>query len=105
MITRACVLPVTLAILSGMTAIPLGEARDRLSDVVAGVERTHDRVTITRHGRPAAVLVAPDDLAALEETVEILATPGALDAIREGDADADVGRFVNPEDIRAEFRR
>jgi len=88
-----------------MTAIPLGEARDRLSDVVAGVERTHDRVTITRHCHPAAILVAPDDLAALEETVEILATPGALEKIREGNADADAGRFVDPEDIRAEFQR
>jgi predicted transcriptional regulator len=31
--------------------------------------------------------------------------PGALEVIREGDADADSGRFVDPEDIRAEFRR
>ena len=49
-----------------------------------------------RHGRPAGVLVPPDDLGALEETVEILVTPGALEAIREGDADADSGRFVDP---------
>ena len=62
-------------------------------------------MTITRHGHPAAILVAPDDLAALEETVEILATPGALEKIREGNADADAGRFVDPEDIRAEFQR
>jgi len=28
-----------------MTAVPLGEARDRLSAYVANVERTHERVT------------------------------------------------------------
>ncbi|MGL5852358.1 MAG: type II toxin-antitoxin system Phd/YefM family antitoxin [Phycicoccus sp.] len=36
-----------------MTAVPLSEARDRLSEYVAEVERTHARVTITRHGHPA----------------------------------------------------
>src|SRR5947208_16548302 len=37
-----------------MTTIPLGEARDRLSEVVAQVEATHDRIAITRPGRAAA---------------------------------------------------
>jgi antitoxin YefM len=88
-----------------MTALPLGDARDRLSEVVSEVERTHDRVTITRHGRPAAVLISADDLAALEETADILATPGAAEAVREGLADADAGRFVDSDQIRADFGR
>lgn len=69
-----------------MNAVPLGEARDRLSEYVADVERTHERVTITRHGRPAAVLISADDLASIEETLEIFGTPGAAQAIREGQA-------------------
>jgi prevent-host-death family protein len=32
----------------------------------------HERVTVTVHGRPAAVLIAPEDLEALEETLEHL---------------------------------
>ncbi|MST33450.1 type II toxin-antitoxin system prevent-host-death family antitoxin [Acidimicrobiaceae bacterium USS-CC1] len=40
--------------------------KDRLPEHGAGVERTHDRVMITRHGRAAAVLISIDDLAALE---------------------------------------
>ncbi|MGH3941155.1 MAG: type II toxin-antitoxin system Phd/YefM family antitoxin, partial [Pseudonocardiaceae bacterium] len=52
-----------------VTALPLGDVRDRLSEVVSEVERTHHRVTITRHGHAAAVLISPDDLAALEETI------------------------------------
>ena len=87
-----------------MTAVPLGEARDRLSEYVADVERTHERVTITRHGRPAAVLISPDDLAALEETLQILGTPGAVDAIREGQADARAGRVVDNDELRARHR-
>lgn len=98
-------MPTSLATIAQVTALPLGDARDRLSEVVLEVERTHDRVTITRHGRPAAVLISADDLAALEETADILATPGAAEAIREGLADADAGRFVSSDEIRTAFGR
>jgi len=59
-----------------MTTVPLAEAKNRLSEYDSDVERTHDRVTITRHGRTAAVLVSADDLSALEETVDVLTTRG-----------------------------
>jgi antitoxin YefM len=88
-----------------MTTVPLGEARNRLSEYVADVERTHERMTITRHGHPAAVLISADDLASIEETLDILGTPGALEAIREGRADAAAGRFVANEEIRARHGR
>jgi antitoxin YefM len=86
-----------------MSAVPLGEARDRLSEYVSEVERTHNRITITRHGHPAAVLISAEDLASIEETLEILGTPGALDAIREGRADAAAGRLVDIDEIKARF--
>jgi len=86
-----------------MTAVPLGEARDRLSEFVAEVERTHERVTITRHGHPAAVLISADDLASIEETLEILGTPGASEAIREGQADADASHFADNNEIKARY--
>lgn len=88
-----------------MTTVPVGDARNRLSEYVAEVQRTHQRVTITRHGQPAAVLISADDLAEIEETMEILGTPGALEAIREGRADAAAGRFVDSDEIRARFSR
>lgn len=86
-----------------MTIVPLGEAKDHLSEYVSGVERTHDRVAITRHGHIAAVLISADDLAALEETVSILATPGAPEAIVEGLADLDAGRVADNKTLRARF--
>ncbi|MEO5854209.1 MAG: type II toxin-antitoxin system prevent-host-death family antitoxin [Nocardioides sp.] len=54
--------------------MPLGKARDRLSELVADVERTHERIYITVHGRPAAVLISADDLASLEGLPEKIAT-------------------------------
>ena len=65
------------------TLLPLADVRERLSPIVASVETTHERVVITKNGRPAAVLISYDDLESLEETLEILADPEAVRAIRE----------------------
>lgn len=79
--------------------MPLHQARDHLSQAVDSVERTHERVTITRHGEPAAVLVSPDDLESLEETLDILSTPGALEEIRAAEAEVARGEYLTAEDI------
>ena len=64
----------------------LRAVRDHLSEVVDRVEHQHERVIVTRNGRPAAVLISPEDLAQLEETIDVLSDPDALADIREGDA-------------------
>ncbi|MFD0202566.1 MULTISPECIES: type II toxin-antitoxin system Phd/YefM family antitoxin [Saccharothrix] len=66
-----------------MTVEPLRSVRDHLSDFVDRAEREHERVVVTRNGRPAAVLIGYDDLAALEETLEVLSDPNAMAAIRQ----------------------
>ena len=65
---------------------PLRSVRDHLSEVVDRVEHQHERVTITRNGHDVAVLISPDDLAELEETLSVLSDPEALADIREADA-------------------
>jgi prevent-host-death family protein len=61
-----------------VTVLPFTDARNRLSELVDEVERTHERVEITRHGHAVAVLISPDDLAALEETIDVLSSPEAM---------------------------
>ena len=81
-----------------MSTESLREVRDHFSEVVERVEREHDRVTVTRNGRPAAVILSPDDLAQLEETLEILSDPEALADIREADTayrEGDVVRGID----------
>jgi antitoxin YefM len=73
-----------------MTIEPLRSVRDHLSEFVDRAEREHERIVVTRNGRPAAVLLAYEDLAALEETLDVLSDPEALADIRQ--ADAEVGR-------------
>ncbi len=77
-----------------MTTEPLRTARDHLSELVDRVEREHDRVVITRNGRDAAVLISPEDLQQLEETLSVLGDPGALADIREADAAYQRGEVV-----------
>jgi len=69
-----------------ITTESLRAVRDHLSDVVDRVEHHHERVIVTRNGRPAAVIISTDDLAQLEETIDVLSDPDALADIREADA-------------------
>lgn len=69
-----------------MSIEPLRKVRDHFSDIVDRVEHEHERVTVTRNGHAAAVLISPDDLAQLEETLDVLGDPDALADIREADA-------------------
>ena len=82
-----------VAILLHMTVMAFTDARNRLSELVDEVERTHERVEITRHGHAVAVLISPHDLAALEETIEVLTSPEAMRQLAESRravADGDV---------------
>ena len=60
----------------------LRDVKNHLSEVVDQVEREHDRVVITKHGRPAAVVISVDDLASLEETLDIAGRPQLMRQIR-----------------------
>lgn len=52
--------------------LSLAEVKAHLSELVGRVSSQHDRVTVTVHGRPSAVLLSPDVLDALEETIAVL---------------------------------
>ncbi|MBK6763908.1 MAG: type II toxin-antitoxin system Phd/YefM family antitoxin [Micrococcales bacterium] len=81
-----------------MSIHSLREVRDRFSEVVDRVEREHERVTVTRNGQAAAVILSPDDLAELEETLDVLSDPDALADIREADAAYGIGDVVRGTD-------
>jgi antitoxin YefM len=61
----------------------LAAVKNRLSEVVERLEREHGRVVITKHGRPAAVVLSVDDLEGLEETLDVMTSSGLLADIRE----------------------
>jgi len=81
----------------------IGEREVPISEMVDRVEHTHDRIVVTRNGHPAAVSISPDDLASLEDTLELLSDPIAMKELAEARrADSD-GDYVTGEELRARF--
>jgi antitoxin YefM len=62
--------------------VPFTEAKAHLSELVDRTLREHERFIVTRNGVPAAVLLSPEDLESLEETVDILQDDDLLESIR-----------------------
>ena len=71
--------------------MPLADVKNRLSEVVERLEREHGRVVITKHGRPAAVVISIEDLEGLEETLDILSDPRLMRRIRKAEAESAAG--------------
>ena len=79
------------------------EAKKSFCELVRETDKTFDRVIITRGGHPVAVLLAYEDYAGIEETLEIMADPKLVQAIREGEEDIRAGRLVSLEDLDREL--
>jgi len=88
-----------------MTVLPLGEVKSHLSELVGRVHDHHERVTVTVHGRPSAVLVALEDLERLEETLEILRDPDTMKRLASSDAELARGESVSAEELAEAMRR
>lgn len=73
------------------TAAAFTEVRDKLREIVDDVVATGDTYTITRHGRPMAVIVSAEEWDSLIETLNILSDSNAMAAIEEGESDLRLG--------------
>lgn len=67
-----------------MKTLSISEAKMKLSDLVDKVQQMDEEVVITRNGRPAAVLISPDEFASMRETVEVKADRELMKEIRAG---------------------
>jgi antitoxin YefM len=85
--------------------LPLAEIKAHLSEIVDQIEEEHERVILTRKGRPAAVLLSPDDLEALEDTVELLVDPVAREDIERARREIDAGKGVDAAELRRRYLR
>lgn len=83
--------------------LPLAEIKAHLSEIVDRIESEHERITLTRNGRPAAVLLSPDDLAALEDTLELLADPQARRDIERARKDIAAGKGIGADELKARY--
>ena len=83
--------------------LPLAQVKSKVSEMVDRVEHTHDRIVVTRNGRPAAVMISPDDLASLEDTLELLSDPDAMRELADAKRAAIDGDYITGDELRARF--
>jgi prevent-host-death family protein len=88
-----------------MTTLPLSDVKARFSEIADEVDRTHDRVLITRNGKEYVVLMSVEDLESLEATLELLADPAAQRRLRQSHRDIAAGRVLDAEVLRAAMER
>jgi prevent-host-death family protein len=79
--------------------IPLAQAKEQLAELVDWVNSSHSRVTVIVGGRPAAVLLAHEDLQRLEETIAVLSDNDLMRQLAESEADVAAGRLHDANDL------
>lgn len=87
------------------STLSLAEVKAHLSELVSRVSAEHDRVIVTVHGRPSAVLLAVEDVEALEETIAILSDTDIMRQLIEAEAEIARGEGETQEQLAEAMRR
>ena len=77
--------------------LAIGEVKAQLSRVLRQLHETQRPIVVTQNGRPAAVLITPDEFDRLRELDQF------LDAVHEGLADSEAGRVIDDASLTAEL--
>jgi prevent-host-death family protein len=82
-----------------MSELPITDARDDLAEVVNRVAYGHERVRLTRRGKPLAAVVSIEDVELLEQ----LDDQADVDAMRQALADPANAEPIPWEQVRADL--
>jgi antitoxin YefM len=67
-----------------MKVLSVSEAKMKLSGLIDTVNATDEEIMITKNGRPAAVLVSPEEFENLKETVAVRSDSALMKEIKKG---------------------
>jgi prevent-host-death family protein len=67
-----------------MKTLSLSEVKMKLSALVDSVHSTDEEITITKNGRPVAVIVSPDEFESWKETQAVMSDADLMKEIRSG---------------------
>ena len=67
-----------------MKVLPLSEVKMKLSQLVEEVASLDEEITITRNGKPVAIIVSPDEFDSWKETLAMRADAELMAEIRKG---------------------
>jgi antitoxin YefM len=83
--------------------LPISKVKDKLNELVDAAAVTHEQVTITKNGSPAAVLIGVDEWESIQETLFWLSQPNIHEDIAAARQDIATGQTYSEDQIRAEF--
>lgn len=67
-----------------MKTLSVSEAKMKLSGLIETVSTTDEEVVITKNGRPAAVLISPDEFDSWKETVAVRSDLDLMGEVKKG---------------------
>jgi antitoxin YefM len=67
-----------------MKTLSVSEAKMKLSGLIDSINATDEEVMITKNGRPAAVLVSPEEFESLKETIAVRSDLPLMKEIKRG---------------------
>lgn len=84
--------------------IPITDARKDLPTLVNNASKKLDEYIITVNGSPAAVLLSASEYESWKETIDILGDRTLVEAIKEGEEDLKLGKYVTIENLKKNIR-
>ena len=85
--------------------ITLKELRPDLPKVVEEIDKKWERYIVTKHGKPAIVMLSVEDYESLMETLDILADPNAVKGLMKGEEDLRKGRTHTWKEIKTRLEK
>ena len=82
-----------------MRTRPITPLKRKTAEIIAALESDHEPVLITRHGKPAAYLMAVDAFETLNERLDV------LEGLARGERAVDQGRVVSQAEARNRMAR
>ena len=86
-----------------MRSLTVTEVKAHLNELIDDTTSTHEQIVITKHGHPAAVIIAAEDLESLQETIYWLSRPGIRESVAEADAAIASGEVVGSDELRRQL--
>jgi prevent-host-death family protein len=67
-----------------MKALPVSEAKMKLSALIETINATDEGIMITKNGRPSAILVSPEEFENMKETIALRSDVSLMKEIKKG---------------------
>jgi antitoxin YefM len=81
----------------------LKELRPKLPEVIRDIYEKMDRFVITKHGKPAALMISVEDYESIIETLAILSDPGMSKKIKQAETEVRKGKIKTLSEIEKEM--